>query len=115
MSHLEADAALHQQLQPHNAAEPLPLTLQTADEDDDGAGIVPTPFVVLGHQRTGTNLLCGRLFQCKPEIVMHNEMFDARHIWTYYRQALRVHTAAPSGAAILSARASYVDAFADLI
>lgn len=41
------------------------------------------PFVVLTFQRTGSNLLCGKLHN-HPEIVMHNEVFNNAKIWTYH-------------------------------
>ena len=42
-----------------------------------------TRFVVLSWKRTGSNLLCGILFN-HPEIVMHNELFNPIDIFTYY-------------------------------
>lgn len=44
-------------------------------------------FVVLSWKRTGSNLLCGVLFN-HPEIAMHNEIFNPIDIFTYYRKAL---------------------------
>ena len=40
------------------------------------------PFVVLGYQRTGSNLLCGILHN-HPGIIMHNELFQDK-IHTYF-------------------------------
>ena len=46
-----------------------------------------TRFVVLSWKRTGSNLLCGILFN-HPEIVMHNELFNPIDIFTYYPKVL---------------------------
>ncbi|CAB9513560.1 3-beta hydroxysteroid dehydrogenase/isomerase family [Seminavis robusta] len=46
-----------------------------------------TRFVVLSWKRTGSNLLCGILFN-HPEIVMHNELFNPIDIFTYYQRIL---------------------------
>lgn len=43
----------------------------------------PTPFVILTHQRTGSNLLCGILHN-HPDIVMHSELFHDQEIMTYH-------------------------------
>lgn len=42
-----------------------------------------TRFVVLSWKRTGSNLLCGILYN-HPEITMHNELFNNVDIFTYY-------------------------------
>jgi LPS sulfotransferase NodH len=44
-------------------------------------------FVVLSWKRTGSNLLCGILFN-HPEIVMHNELFNPVDIFSYYNNSL---------------------------
>lgn len=44
-------------------------------------GTADVPFVVFGHQRTGSNLLCGYLFQ-HPEVVMHYEVFNDKAIYS---------------------------------
>lgn len=45
----------------------------------------PQPFVVLAFQRTGSNLLCGRLHN-HVQVVMHNEVFNLAKIWTYQNE-----------------------------
>jgi LPS sulfotransferase NodH len=50
------------------------------------------PFVVLTHQRTGSNLLCGLLHH-HPDIAMHNELFHDQKIHTY---GWKDHTWTPS-------------------
>lgn len=47
----------------------------------------PTPFVILTFQRTGSNLLCGKLHN-HQEIIMHNELFNNAKIWTYQNENL---------------------------
>ena len=47
----------------------------------------PTRFVVLCWRRTGSNLLCGILYNHK-EIFMHNELFNETGIHTYYGKCL---------------------------
>lgn len=42
-----------------------------------------TRFAVLSWKRTGSNLLCGILYN-HPEIIMHNELFNPIDIFTYY-------------------------------
>jgi len=42
----------------------------------------PAPFVVLAHQRTGSNYLCGILHNHK-EILMHGEVFNEHQIFLY--------------------------------
>lgn len=44
-------------------------------------------FVVLSWKRTGSNLLCGILFN-HPEIAMHNELFNPVDIFSYYQKSL---------------------------
>jgi LPS sulfotransferase NodH len=44
-------------------------------------------FVVLSWKRTGSNLLCGVLFN-HPEIAMHNELFNPIDIFSYYQSSL---------------------------
>lgn len=44
-------------------------------------------FVVLSWKRSGSNLLCGILFN-HPEIAMHNELFNPIDIFTYYQNSL---------------------------
>lgn len=44
-------------------------------------------FVVLSWKRTGSNLLCGILFN-HPEIAMHNELFNPIDIFSYYQKTL---------------------------
>lgn len=44
-------------------------------------------FVVLAHQRTGSNLLCGILYQ-HPQIYMHNELFNDQRPMTYNPEPL---------------------------
>jgi hypothetical protein len=46
------------------------------------------PFVVLAYQRTGSNLLCGRLHN-HHDVVMHNEVFNAARAWTYLDEDVR--------------------------
>lgn len=46
-----------------------------------------TRFVVLSWKRTGSNLLCGILYN-HPQIVMHNELFNPIDIFTYYPKLL---------------------------
>jgi len=46
------------------------------------------PFVVLTFQRTGSNLLCGKLHN-HAQVVMHNEVFNNAKIWTYQNEDLR--------------------------
>jgi glycosyltransferase involved in cell wall biosynthesis len=46
-----------------------------------------TRFVVLSWKRTGSNLLCGILYN-HPEIIMHNELFNPIDIFTYYPKYL---------------------------
>lgn len=48
----------------------------------------PQPFVVLAYQRTGSNLLCGRLHN-HPSIAMHNEVFNVARAWTYLDEDVR--------------------------
>jgi hypothetical protein len=48
----------------------------------------PQPFVVLAYQRTGSNLLCGKLHN-HLAVVMHNEMFNAARSWTYLDEYVR--------------------------
>jgi hypothetical protein len=45
-------------------------------------GDEPNRFVVLSWKRTGSNLLCGMLYD-HPEILMHNELFNPIDIFTY--------------------------------
>jgi hypothetical protein len=40
-------------------------------------------FVVLSHKRSGSNLLCG-ICHLHPEILMHNELFNARQPFSYH-------------------------------
>jgi hypothetical protein len=47
-----------------------------------------TRFVVLSWKRTGSNLLCGILFN-HPEITMHNELLNPIDIFSYYPTAFR--------------------------
>lgn len=47
-----------------------------------------TRFVVLAHQRTGSNWLCGILYQ-HPEIEMHNELFNEMAPKTYNVDSLK--------------------------
>lgn len=49
------------------------------------------PFVVLAFQRTGSNLLCGKLHN-HPEVVMHNEVLNNAKIWTYQNEDVRADT-----------------------
>ena len=58
---------------------PLPMTLPAG-----GA----RPFVILAYQRTGSNLLCGRLHN-HSHVVMHNELFNVAKIWTYQNEDVR--------------------------
>jgi len=58
-----------------NVARLPPLDI---DIDSNGA----QPFVVLSFQRSGSNLLCGRLHN-HQQIVMHNEIWNKAKIWTY--------------------------------
>ncbi|KAL3909756.1 MAG: hypothetical protein SGILL_007960 [Bacillariaceae sp.] len=44
-------------------------------------------FVVLSWKRTGSNLLCGVLFN-HPELAMHNELFNPIDIFSYYQSSL---------------------------
>ena len=44
------------------------------------------PFVVLAHQRSGSNLLCGHLAS-HPSIAMHFELFNEKAIYSYESQA----------------------------
>ena len=46
-------------------------------------------FVVLAWKRTGSNLLCGILYN-HPEILMHNELFNPIDIFTYYPNSLQL-------------------------
>lgn len=46
-----------------------------------------TRFAVLSWKRTGSNLLCGILYN-HPEIIMHNELFNPIDIFTYYPKSL---------------------------
>mmetsp|Transcript_17483 Transcript_17483/g.47688 ORF Transcript_17483/g.47688 Transcript_17483/m.47688 type:complete len:1004 (-) Transcript_17483:1972-4983(-) len=46
-----------------------------------------TRFIVLSWKRTGSNLLCGILFN-HPEIIMHNELFNPIDIFSYYQRTL---------------------------
>jgi hypothetical protein len=48
----------------------------------------PQPFVVLAYQRTGSNLLCGRLHN-HAAVAMHNEVFNAARAWTYLDEDVR--------------------------
>jgi len=48
----------------------------------------PQPFVILAFQRTGSNLLCGRLHN-HSHVVMHNEVFNFSKIWTYQNEDVR--------------------------
>ena len=41
------------------------------------------PFVIICHQRSGSNLLCGLLNE-HPQIAMHNELFNGKNIYTYH-------------------------------
>lgn len=43
-----------------------------------------TQFVVLCFRRTGSNWLCGMLFN-HPQILMHNEIFNENGVHTYYK------------------------------
>lgn len=43
-------------------------------------------FVVLSWKRTGSNFLCGILFN-HPEIAMHNELFNPIDIFSYYQSS----------------------------
>jgi hypothetical protein len=43
------------------------------------------PFVVLCYPRTGSNWLCGMLYQ-HPEILMHNEVFNENCVHAYYKE-----------------------------
>ena len=45
-------------------------------------------FVVLSWKRTGSNLLCGILFN-HHEIAMHNELFNPIDTFTYYQDSLK--------------------------
>mmetsp|Transcript_21409 Transcript_21409/g.52801 ORF Transcript_21409/g.52801 Transcript_21409/m.52801 type:complete len:359 (-) Transcript_21409:93-1169(-) len=40
------------------------------------------PFVILSHQRCGSNLLCG-LLNSHPEVAMHNELFHDQRVFSY--------------------------------
>mmetsp|Transcript_3482 Transcript_3482/g.5875 ORF Transcript_3482/g.5875 Transcript_3482/m.5875 type:complete len:186 (+) Transcript_3482:232-789(+) len=46
-----------------------------------------TRFAVLSWKRTGSNLLCGILYN-HPEIIMHNELFNPIDIFTYHPKSL---------------------------
>jgi LPS sulfotransferase NodH len=48
---------------------------------------VQVPFVILSFQRTGSNLLCGKLHN-HPEVVMHNEIFNEAKIFSYMETEL---------------------------
>jgi LPS sulfotransferase NodH len=61
------------------ALPPLPMTLAAGG---------PRPFVILAYQRTGSNLLCGRLHN-HARVVMHNELFNVAKIWTYQNEDVR--------------------------
>ena len=43
------------------------------------------PFVILCFQRTGSNWLCGMLYN-HPEILMHSEVFNEKSVHAYYKQ-----------------------------
>jgi len=47
-------------------------------------------FVVLSWKRTGSNLLCGVLHH-HPEIIMHNELFNAIDVFTYHPAVFQQH------------------------
>lgn len=44
-------------------------------------------FVVLSHKRSGSNLLCG-ILHLHPEILMHNELFNASKIFSYHKDLI---------------------------
>jgi hypothetical protein len=72
--------------EPKAPSDPIPFAHDLPRIAWDRADFCPaTPFVVLGYQRSGTNLLCGALFNLRPAVIMHNELFDGRHIWSYYK------------------------------
>ena len=50
----------------------------------------PTRFVVLCFRRTGSNWLCGMLFN-HPQILMHNEIFNENAVHTYYKEDVLRH------------------------
>ena len=50
----------------------------------------PTRFVVLCFRRTGSNWLCGMLFN-HPQILMHNEIFNENGVHTYYKPDVLKH------------------------
>jgi hypothetical protein len=54
----------------------------------DFTGSPGAPFVVLAWQRTGSNLLCGKLHN-HFQVVMHNEIFNDAKIWTYQNEDIR--------------------------
>lgn len=58
---------------------PLPMDFEEED---------PQPFVILTFQRTGSNLLCGKLHS-HSEIIMHNEIFNSAKIWTYQTEDIQ--------------------------
>jgi glycosyltransferase involved in cell wall biosynthesis len=71
-------------------------TMKTMEEEHEGTScdtagesLLPNqmkllcqPFVVVAHQRTGSNYLCGRLHN-HPEILMHSEVFNEEKIYLY--------------------------------
>jgi hypothetical protein len=67
----------------HNRIEPLLSHLQKIAAK---RGKV-TNFVILAWKRTGSNLLCGILYN-HPEIIMHNELFNTIDIFTYYPELI---------------------------
>jgi glycosyltransferase involved in cell wall biosynthesis len=62
-----------------NCLQPLPVTFPRDH---------PQPFIILAFQRTGSNLLCGKLHN-HVQIVMHNEVFNLAKIWTYQNEDVR--------------------------
>ena len=57
--------------------------LKSKDEKKD-----PQKFVVLCWRRTGSNWLCGMLYQ-HPEIFMHNELFNPVSIHSYHHNLIQ--------------------------
>lgn len=54
----------------------------------DFKGSPGAPFVILAWQRTGSNLLCGKLHN-HFQVVMHNEIFNDAKIWTYQNEDIK--------------------------
>lgn len=50
----------------------------------------PRRFLLLCFRRTGSNWICGMLFN-HPEIMMHNELFNENAVHSYYKRQLLDH------------------------